>query len=101
MELPGDTCKHCNKKCTETGEGSTAIQCEMCYSWVHATCDELSMKEYDPFNKLSTFVSNVAYCCNLNHYYSCLNQLIAKPHDEASKDLDQVLKPVVDNHTLL
>ena len=24
-----------------------AIQCEICYSWVHATCDGLSMEEYD------------------------------------------------------
>ena len=101
MELPGDICKHCDGKCTETGESSKAIQCEICYSWVHATCDGLSIEEYDLFNKLSATVSNIAYCCNLNHCYSCLTQLIAKPHGGTSKDLDQVLKPVVDNHALL
>ena len=73
------------------------------HAWVHVTCDGLSMEEYDLFFKLSTSVINVAYCCNLNQCYSCLNQLASfKIHDKAySKDLDQVLKPVVDNHRLL
>ena len=51
--------------CTKTGEGSKPIQCEVCYSWVHATCEGLNMKEYDLFNKLSASVRNIAYCCNL------------------------------------
>ena len=72
----------------------------MCYSWVHVTCDGLN-EEYDLFNKLSAYVSNIAYCCNLNHCFSCLNQLTANPHCVISKDLDQVLKPVFDNHSLL
>ena len=59
------------------------------------------MKENDLLNKLSASVSNIAYCCNLNHCFSRLNQLTANPHCVTSKDLDQVLKPVVDNHTLL
>ena len=70
LELPGEICKHCNEKCNESGECSKAIQCELCYSWVHATCDGLSLKEYDLFNKLSSSVINIAYCCNLNHCYS-------------------------------
>ena len=101
LELPGDICKHCNKKCTKTGESSKAIQCEVCYSWIHASCEGLNMKECDLFNKLSASVGNVAYCCNLNHCFSRLNQLTANPHCVTSKDLDQVLKRVVDNHTLL
>ena len=70
----------------------------MCYSWVHATCDGLSLEDYELFNKLSAYVSNIAYCCNLNHCYSRLNQLTANPNGQ---DLNQVLKPVVDNHALL
>ena len=54
LELSGDICKHRNKKCTETGEGSKAIQCEVCYSWVYATCDGLNMEEYDLLNKLES-----------------------------------------------
>ena len=33
-----------------------AIRCEICYSWVHVTCDGLSMEEYDQFLKLSISV---------------------------------------------
>ena len=101
LDMPGDTCKHCDKKCTESGEESKAIQCEICYSWVHATCDGLSAEEYDMLNKLSASVSNIAYCCNLNHCYSRLNQLIANPCGVANKELDQALKPVVEKHALL
>ena len=65
-----------------------AIKCEICYSWVHVTCDGSSMEKYDLYLKLSTSVFNVVYCCNLNQCYS---QLVVRPHNEASKDLDQVL----------
>ena len=100
MELPGDICKYCNKPYTEDGDDSKAIQCEICYSWVHATCDGLSLKEYDLFNQLSTSVSNIAYCCNKNHCYSRLNQLTTKSH-EVSPELTQSLKLVVENHATL
>ena len=53
MDLPGDICKICNNKCTESGEDSKAIQCEICYAWVHATCDGMSSEQYDLFNQLS------------------------------------------------
>ena len=32
-KLPGDICGHCDKECTPNGE---AIQCDLCYVWVHA-----------------------------------------------------------------
>ena len=71
LELPGEIYKHCNEKCNESGEGSKAIQCKLCYSWVHALAmDYVSLEEYDLFNKLSASVINIAYCCNLNHCYS-------------------------------
>ena len=66
-----------------------------------STCDGLSAEEYDMFNKLSASVNNIVYCCNLNHCYSRLNQLITIPHGVASKELDQVLKPVIEKHALL
>jgi len=34
-KLSGDTCGHCNKECTSEGELSKAIQCDLCYAWVH------------------------------------------------------------------
>ena len=66
-----------------------AIQCEICYSWVHATCDGLIIEQYDLYNQLSASVGNIAYCCNMNQCYARLNQLVA------NQDIGQVLKPVV------
>ena len=100
MKLPGDICKYCNKQCTEDGDDSKVIQCEICYSWVHATCDGLILKEYELFNQLSTSVNNIAYCRNKNHCYSCLNQLTTKSH-EVIPELTQSLKLVVENHATL
>ena len=110
MNLPGDVCKICNNKCTESGEDSKAIQCEICYAWVHATCDGMSSEQYDLFNQLSASIGNIAYCCNMNHCYSRLTQLVANPYGQeigqvlkpiVSEELTQLLKPVVDNHTSL
>ena len=36
MSIPGDLCGHCNKKCALKGKPSEAIQCNVCYEWVHA-----------------------------------------------------------------
>ena len=33
--LPADICGYCDKECTPDGE---AIQCHLCYVWVHAEC---------------------------------------------------------------
>ena len=101
LELPGATCKYCHRDCTEEGENSKAVQCEICYSWVHASCDGLSNEDYDLFNKLSTTVSNIAYCCNLNYCFSRLNQLTSGSYTESTTNLDQTLKLITDNHTKL
>ena len=36
LNMPGDICKHCNKRCTSKGKSSEAIQCDICFVWVHA-----------------------------------------------------------------
>ena len=41
-----DVCGHCKKKCTTKGSLSEAIQCDMCYSWVHAACEGLKKEQY-------------------------------------------------------
>ena len=95
MELPGDMCKLCNKKFTESGEDSKTIliQCEICYflgSWYLWWVEYRTV--YDLFNQLSASVSNIAYCCNMNHCYAWLNQFVVNPYGQ---DIGQVLKPVV------
>ena len=29
LNMPGDICKHCNKRCTSKGKSSEAIQCDI------------------------------------------------------------------------
>ena len=52
------------------------------------------MEEYDLFNKLSASVSNIAYCCNLNHCHSRLNRSKRKEEDASAAIL--ILKDYVD-----
>ena len=76
--MPGDICKHCNKKCTVKGKNSEAIQCDICYVWVHASCEGFSREQYKSFSDLSKSFPNLAYCCKLNGCLTRLNQLIAR-----------------------
>ena len=67
-------CNLCNKKCTINDE---AIRCELCSTWVQASCENLSHKQY---NSLSQIVSsaNVVYYCNLNSCSSHVKSIMAK-----------------------
>jgi len=47
-----DTCIHCNKHCTNTGKNSEAIQCDLCYSWVHASCEGLTKSHLKSLNEI-------------------------------------------------
>ena len=78
LTMPGDICKHCNKKCTVKGKNSKAIQCDICYVWVHASCESFSREQYKSFSDLSKSFPNLAYCCKLNGCFTRLNQLIAR-----------------------
>ena len=46
-----EVCGHCNKKCTAKGE---AVQCDLCYGWVHASCEGIKKITIDCFHKLQT-----------------------------------------------
>ena len=78
LNMPGETCKHCNKKCTSKGKSSEAIQCDICYVWVHASCESFSKEQYKTFSDLLKSFPNLAYCCKLNGCFTRLNQLIAR-----------------------
>ena len=39
-----DMCGHCNKKCTVKNK---AIQCNLCSTWVHASCEKLTHEQYN------------------------------------------------------
>ena len=65
MSVPGELCGHCIKKCTTKGKTSEAIQCDVCFEWVHATCEGFSKDQYKTFNQLVTAFPNITYCCKL------------------------------------
>ena len=46
-----DVCRHCNKKCAKRSE---AVQCDLCYSWLHASCEGLNKDQYKLLTQLLT-----------------------------------------------
>ena len=85
QRLPGEICRHCNKHYSTKG---TSIQCEICYSWVHASCEGLSNDNYKMINKLSSSVPNLVCCCKLNHCFARLNQLTSIANNSAADNVD-------------
>ena len=94
--LPGDICGHCKERCTETGKQGQAVQCDLCGVWVHASCDGISVDQYELLVSLTSSIENIAYLCKLNSCQSRLKQLILKSvevvdnHDDLSSRLDKV-----------
>ena len=99
MEKQSITCKsngtinsyleQCNNECTEEGESSKAVQCEICYSWVHAVHDGLSSEDYKLAFRLATYLPLL----------SSINQLMYILF--GSPDLDQALKLITVDQTKL
>ena len=76
QKLTGDNCGHCNKKCTSRGKFSEALQCDLCYTWVHAQCEGLSKDHYKVINQICNEVPGIAYLCKVNHCCSRFKQLL-------------------------
>ena len=76
QKLTGDYCGHCNKKCTSRGKLSEALQCDLCYTWVHAQCEGLSKDHYKAINQICNEVPGITYLCKVNHCYSRFKQLL-------------------------
>ena len=94
LNMPGDICKRCNKRCTSKGKSSEAIQCGICFVWVHAACEGFTKEQFKTFSDLSKSFPNIAYCCKLNGCLTRLNQLVA------SKDTSKLVSPVEIGETL-
>jgi len=63
VKLPGETCGHCMKCCSSKGKSSDAMQCEICYRWVHASCEGISKEKYKLLNQVASEIPNLVYCC--------------------------------------
>ena len=58
-----EVCGHCNKRCTAKGE---AVQCDLCYSWVHASCEGIKKDNYRLLSQITTNIEGVVYYCKLH-----------------------------------
>ena len=48
--MPGDICNHhCNKECTKKSE-CEAIQCDICFVWAHASCEDSTKDQFKLFS---------------------------------------------------
>jgi len=72
-----DTCAHCKKRCTNTGN-SEAIQCDLCYSWVHASCESITKSHFKLLNEtLSVNSDSILYLRKSNKCNVRFKQLLA------------------------
>ena len=62
-----EVCGHCNKRCTAKGE---AVQCDLCYSWVHASCEGIKK---DCFHKLQTTLRALSIIASFTSVLFVLN----------------------------
>ena len=76
--LPGNICGHCGKECTAKGKLSEAVQCDLCYMWLHASCEGISKEQYRNLSHVCNSIANVAYYCEFNHCHSRVKQLVAR-----------------------
>ena len=94
--MPGDICKHYNKRYTSKGKSSKAIQCDICFVWVHAACEGFTKDHFKTFSNFSKPFPNIAYCCKVNGCFTWLNKLVAskdtsESHVLISKRLESTL----------
>ena len=76
------------------------VQCDVCFVWVHASCEGFTKDQYKSFSDLSKFFPNVAYCCKLNGCLTCLNQLIAiNSKSKPSAEINEVLEDLKKNYS--
>ena len=93
LNKSADMCNHCNKKCTVNDE---AIQCDLCSTWVHASCENLSHEQYNSLSQLASS-ANVVYYCNLNSCSSRVKSIMAEWMQTSSN----VAKSLKESHTNL
>ena len=101
VKLPGDTCSHCMKRCTSKGKSSDAIQCEICYRWVHASCEGIPKEKYKLFNQVVGEIPNLVYCCKYNQCYSRLNQFTSVANHDSLVNISQDLKVIGEQYGVL
>jgi len=96
VKWPGETCGDCMKRCTSKGKTNNAIQCEICYRWVHASCEGISKEKYKLLNQVASEISNLVYCCKHKQCYSRLNQYTSVANHDPPVNISKDLKSIRD-----
>ena len=89
LNMPGDICNHCKKKCTVKGKCREAAQCDICFSWVHTACEGLSKEQYKLFVEVTKSIPNLVYCCKLNSCETRFKQLVRNT-EISTKSVDNI-----------
>ena len=95
VKLPGESCSHCLKCCTSNGKSSDAIQCEICYRWMHALCEGISKEKYRLFSQLASKIPNLVYCSKYIQCYSRLNQMVSVANHDSPVNISKDLKAII------
>jgi len=102
LHKPVDTCGHCGRICSGEGQLNEAIQCDLCASWVHASCEDVSSDDYKLLTNLTATTDNLIYYCNLNQCLSRVKQIVfqhlSKPpnrSEEFSNRTEDFSQPVL------
>jgi len=101
VKLPGESCSHCSKCCTSKRKSSDAIQCEICYSWVHASCEGISKEKYRLFSQLASEIPNLVYWCKYKQCYSRLNQMVSVANHDSHVNISKDLKAISEQYGVL
>jgi len=101
VKLPGETCGHFMKRCSSKGKSSDAIQCEICYRWVHASCEGINKEKYKLLNQVASEIPNLVYCCKYNQCYSRLNQYTSVANHDSPVNISKDLKSISDQYRVL
>ena len=68
LTKPLNNCGKCGKKCLSKGE---SIQCDLCGTWAHANCENITRDQYKAITSLSSLNNLVYYC----HSHDCINRV--------------------------
>ena len=65
---------NCGKKCTPKGE---SIQCNLCGTWAHASCEKITRDQYRVIDSLSS-LDNLVYYCRTHNCLHRVKNIIAE-----------------------
>ena len=101
LSKPVDVCDHCGKNCGHKGHLNEAIQCDLCATWVHASCEGVSSDDYKLLANLMSATDNVIHYCNLNQCLSRVKQIVFQHFTKSSNSSESLQSSLPSEHQSL